>query len=169
MYIEQHIVAPALDPDATHRTSSKPWTTVFHAIRAYRLHPPTKAAFDAVFGLGWEDDTTRLSKAAVRPPQETEVVMNEADTERLYYKQVSGAVMPAWTGPDYFVVERSHSGPLGSTSSPVTVDVQYLKPNTDIALAVGELKAPGTIDEDQWGTVGEKSNDTLRLMRELRG
>jgi hypothetical protein len=140
MYMEEDIVEPLIEPGASNATSHKPWASGFNAVDSFILYDSTKATFDAIFGPLLPDDTIRLNYDSPEPPEEQEFVNNEADVTRLFQKQISGAVMPAWRRPDY-VVELSQRGPWGNTSFPGLVDTQFVKTASEnesvYALAIG--------------------------------
>jgi hypothetical protein len=168
MYILDDIVEPTLGPDPANATSIKPWSADFIAIDEYDLYVTSRESYDAALGPLLPDDIDRLGKMGVQPPKQKESVCNEADTTRLLHKQVTGVVMSVWTGK-YDIVERSQHSPPNSTFTG-KVDCQFNKlyGSTIYTLAIGEMKAPGTLD-DLFVEGKRKTSPAKRLEKELRG
>ena len=164
MYIKQNIVQPFLIENPNSQTSTKAWAANFLPVDTPIVHAPTMTALNALFGPELRDPA-RPPNTAVHPPHEREIVLHEPDVTRMYNKQISGVVMSALGRSQ--VMERSESGPLESTSFSGSVDSQFFRDSQ--ALAIGELKSPGTIDSDWSDGSTPKSSNTLRLGRELRG
>jgi hypothetical protein len=169
MNIREHVVEPQLYEGASSVTSRKPWATDFKSVKDYDLYKLSLDAYNSVFGELFSDDIFRLERAGVDPPETKEYLINEGDVDRYLSKQVSGIVMPAFDDP-YLVLELSQSDPIDSNFSG-RVDRQFIKKTGEKvqALAIGELKAPGTIDFT-WADPDEPlSTHAKNLGKELRG
>ncbi|KAK4096199.1 hypothetical protein N658DRAFT_501868 [Parathielavia hyrcaniae] len=129
---------------------------------------PDFDAINAVFGN--EDSFGRhLQDMAVNPPNNTiEWFQSESDSVRVFYTHISHPIELAFQTPSGtpFVVQRSESGPLGSTNVSQTVDFNW--GHGERCLLLGELKRHRIIDPRRWtGQLPADGNRTW-LGKEIR-
>ncbi|KAK4096269.1 hypothetical protein N658DRAFT_531249 [Parathielavia hyrcaniae] len=134
-------------PSLTHKNWVQPYPEV--QLAQVQMNPDFDA-INAVFGN--EDSFDRhLQDMAVNPPNNTiEWFQSEGDSVRVFYTHISHPIQLAFQTPSGtpFVVQRSESGPLGSTNVSQTVDFTW--GHGERCLLLGELKRHRIIDPRRW-------------------
>ncbi|KAK4243262.1 hypothetical protein C7999DRAFT_18374 [Corynascus novoguineensis] len=152
--------------------SQKNWTEAYHEVRrpALTLHEnPNLDTINTVFG---DEDAldAQLLNRDVNPLNGTiEWFQKEGDSVRTFYTHVSHPIQLAFQTAHGtpFIVQRSESGPLGSTQVSQTIDFTW--GHGACCLMIGELKKHKMINPARWKGDMQADNNRVRLGKELRG
>lgn len=159
-----HTLPGAAPPSLSHKN----WVQGYPEVRGLRLLiNPGLNEINTEFGHEDDLDSLLLAKDVNPLNDTTEWLQKEGDSVRTFYTHVS--IQLAFKGFDGtpFIVQRSESGPLGSTQVPQTVDFTWGYGDQH-CLMIGELKRHGIINRRRWAGQIAADNNRRWLGQELR-
>jgi hypothetical protein len=167
--LSQDLYGALFEPYGSASLSTKPWTSSFDPITAYRAYLPTKTNLNIMFHELETDDSVRLAKSCFYINDTMEVHRSEGDTVASWHMQVAHPVSLAFQEHPC-LIRRLESSPPGSESDNVIVDfyLSLLYNKSEHCVISGELKRWGIIIPQQWRG-GDQSSISKRLGKELRG
>ncbi|KAL2129656.1 hypothetical protein VTI74DRAFT_7490 [Chaetomium olivicolor] len=151
--------------------SKKGWAADYPEVTRFRLYiNPDLNAINALFGDEDALDHHLLNRDVMSSNETVEWFQSEGDSVRAFYTKVSLPIQLAFQ-TDHgapFIVQRSESGPLGSTQVSQTIDFTWGWADRFV-LMMGELKKHGMIDVATWRGVDPTDHNRKWLGKELRG